>query len=129
MRRFTAARTAATADELWLLEHPPVYTLGQAGKDEHLLRSTAIPVRRIDRGGQITYHGPGQVMYPLVDLAARAHRRARPAAGAGGDRFLRRRRAAWKGGGPARPACTSPAAKIAALGLKVRSGCTYHGLR
>jgi lipoyl(octanoyl) transferase len=72
MQEFTASRNAATADELWLVQHPPVYTLGQAGKPEHLLHATEIPLVKIDRGGQITYHGPGQVVaYLLLDL----HRR------------------------------------------------------
>ena len=72
MQDFTAQRDAATPDELWLVEHPPVYTLGQAGKAEHLLHVTDIPLVKIDRGGQITYHGPGQVVaYPLLDLARR----------------------------------------------------------
>ena len=69
MRAFTAARTAGTADEVWLCEHPPVFTQGVAGKAEHVLDAGAIPVVRTDRGGQVTYHGPGQVVaYPLVDL-------------------------------------------------------------
>jgi lipoyl(octanoyl) transferase len=69
MKQFTVARTADTRDEIWLVQHPPVYTQGQAGKPEHLLRATDIPVVKIDRGGQITYHGPGQVvMYVLLDL-------------------------------------------------------------
>ncbi len=69
MRAFTAARTPETADEIWLCEHPPVFTQGIAGKDEHVLDAGAIPVVRTDRGGQVTYHGPGQVVaYPLVDL-------------------------------------------------------------
>ena len=130
MRRFTAMRTAASADELWLLEHPPVYTLGQAGKDEHLLRETAIPVHRIDRGGQITYHGPGQVIvYALLDLRRRG---------------LTVKRLVWlleqaviellaerkiEGGRRAgAPGVYVDGAKIAALGLRVRSGASYHGL-
>ncbi|MEP7303439.1 MAG: lipoyl(octanoyl) transferase LipB [Caldimonas sp.] len=69
MRAFTAARDADTADELWLCEHPPVFTQGVAGKPEHVLDAGVIPVIRTDRGGQVTYHGPGQVVaYPLVDL-------------------------------------------------------------
>src|SRR5262245_2598942 len=69
MRRFTDARTPDTPDELWLCEHPPVYTLGIAGKSEHLLAPGGIPVVPTNRGGQVTYHGPGQVVaYPLVDL-------------------------------------------------------------
>ena len=69
MQAFTDARTPATADELWLTEHPPVYTLGLAGRREHVLRDNGIPVVKVDRGGQVTYHGPGQaVVYTLVDL-------------------------------------------------------------
>lgn len=69
MRAFTAARRPDTADEVWLCEHPPVFTQGIAGKDEHVLDAGAVPVVRTDRGGQVTYHGPGQVVaYPLVDL-------------------------------------------------------------
>jgi lipoyl(octanoyl) transferase len=69
MREFTARRDADTPDELWIVEHPPVFTLGQAGKREHLLAPTDIPVVATDRGGQITYHGPGQVViYTLIDL-------------------------------------------------------------
>jgi lipoyl(octanoyl) transferase len=69
MRSFTAARAPETEDELWLVEHPPVYTQGVAGRDAHVLAAGDIPVVRTDRGGQVTYHGPGQVVaYPLVDL-------------------------------------------------------------
>ena len=69
MQDFTASRTAETPDELWVVEHPPVYTLGQAGKPEHILRDIGIPLVKIDRGGQVTYHGPGQVViYLLLDL-------------------------------------------------------------
>jgi len=130
MRLFTAGRSAATPDELWLLEHPPVYTLGQSGKDEHLLRSTAIPVRRIDRGGQITYHGPGQVIaYALLDLRRRGLTVKRlvwlleqaviELLGARGLEGVRR---------PGAPGVYVDGAKIAALGLRMRGGATYHGL-
>ena len=69
MQDFTAARMPETSDELWIVEHPPVYTLGQAGKPEHILKDIGIPVVKIDRGGQVTYHGPGQVViYLLLDL-------------------------------------------------------------
>ena len=69
MQDFTASRTADTPDELWIVEHPPVFTLGQAGKPEHILRDVGIPLVQIDRGGQVTYHGPGQVViYLLLDL-------------------------------------------------------------
>ncbi|MDE2598202.1 MAG: lipoyl(octanoyl) transferase LipB, partial [Rhodocyclaceae bacterium] len=75
MRDFTAQRNAATPDEVWLLEHPPVFTLGLAGKPEHLIGQTDIPVVNIDRGGQITYHGPGQlVAYLLLDLNRRPYK-------------------------------------------------------
>ncbi len=69
MQAFTAARTPATPDEIWLTEHPPIYTLGLAGRTRHLLRDAGIPALKVDRGGQITYHGPGQlVAYLLLDL-------------------------------------------------------------
>ena len=72
MMDFTAARTPETPDELWQVQHPPVFTLGQAGKPEHVLRDIGVPVVHIDRGGQVTYHGPGQaVVYLLVDLPRR----------------------------------------------------------
>src|SRR5258708_17193974 len=72
MRRFTDARGTTTPDELWALEHPPIYTVGIAGRAEHFPRSGEVPIERIDRGGQITYHGPGQaIVYALVDLARR----------------------------------------------------------
>ena len=134
MRAFTDARDAATPDEIWLTEHPPVYTLGLAGRREHLLRDNGIPVLKVDRGGQITYHGPGQLIaYTLFDL-----KRAR----LGVRDMVRRIEASvvqWldsvgisaygKGSAPGVYVATGLGeAKIAALGLKVRNGCTYHGL-
>ncbi|MEW6415595.1 MAG: lipoyl(octanoyl) transferase LipB [Pseudomonadota bacterium] len=130
MQAFTAARTADTPDELWLLEHPPVYTQGQAGKPEHLIAATGIPVVPIDRGGQITYHGPGQlVAYVLVDLRRRGYgiralvARMEQAVidvlaahGVVADRLA------------GAPGVYVAGAKIAALGLRVKHGCTYHGL-
>ena len=72
MRDFTAARNSVTPDEIWLVEHPPVFTQGLAGKDEHVLTAGEIPVIRTERGGQVTYHGPGQVVaYTLIDLQRR----------------------------------------------------------
>lgn len=130
MQAFTAARDADTPDELWLLEHPPVFTQGQAGKPEHLIADTEIPVVPIDRGGQITYHGPGQVVaYVLVDLRRRGYgvrelvTRMEQAvidllAGQGVTAVRR----------PGAPGVYVADAKIAALGLRVRQGCTYHGL-
>ena len=130
MQDFTAARTAETPDELWLVEHPPVYTLGLAGKPEHLLRATDIPVVKIDRGGQITYHGPGQiVVYLLLDLKRR---------GMGVKELVRRMEQAvidllaeYNVVAERRdkaPGVYVGNAKIAALGLRIKSGCCYHGL-
>jgi len=133
MQAFTAARDSDTADEIWLTEHDPVYTLGLAGRREHLLRDNGIPVLALDRGGQATYHGPGQlVVYLLFDL-----RRA----GFGVRDMVRRIEGAvveWLDslgiaayGKPSAPGVyvrTHAEAKIAALGLRVRQGCTYHGL-
>ena len=134
MQAFTAARTPATTDEIWLTEHPPVYTLGLAGRQRHLLRDNGIPAIGVDRGGQITYHGPGQlVAYLLFDLrrsqqGVRAMVRAIEAAvvewldSLGISAY----------GKPAAPGvytmATGVEAKIGALGLKVRNGCTYHGV-
>ena len=134
MQAFTDARAEASHDEIWLTEHPPVYTLGLAGRARHLLRDNGIPVVNVDRGGQITYHGPGQlVAYLLFDL-----RRLRR----GVREMVRRIETAvitWLRdfdidayGKPAAPgvyvARQGFEAKIAALGLKVRNGCTYHGV-
>lgn len=138
MQDFTSARDPATRNELWLTEHDPVYTLGLAGRREHVLRDNGIPVLKIDRGGQVTYHGPGQlVAYLLFDL-----RRA----GFGVRDLVRRIEGAvveWIGshgitahGKPSAPGVYVTRgsgedeidAKIAALGLRVRNGCTYHGL-
>ncbi len=130
MRRHTAARSASSKDELWLVEHPPVYTLGQAGKPEHLLRATDIPVIHIDRGGQITYHGPGQlVAYLLLDLRRRdltvsgLVRRIEQAAIdlLGSFHIAGARR-------PGAPGVYVDDAKIAALGLRIRNGRCYHGI-
>lgn len=131
MQAFTAARTADTADELWLVEHPPVYTQGLAGKPEHLPRvDNGIPVVKTDRGGQITYHGPGQVViYTLIDLRRR---------GLGVRPLVRKLERAViellahhgvsAEGREDAPGVYVGGAKIAALGLRVRNGCCYHGL-
>lgn len=130
MQDFTATRGPDTPDEMWLLEHPPVYTLGLAGKPEHLLRATDIPVVKIDRGGQITYHGPGQiVVYLLLDLKRRnigvkeLVRRMEQAVidllAGYGTKAERRDKA---------PGVYVGNAKIAALGLRIKNGCCYHGL-
>ena len=130
MERFTLERDAATPDEIWFLEHPPVFTLGMQGRREHLLAPGDIPVVQVDRGGQVTYHGPGQlVVYPLLDLRrlglgvrglVEALERAVIAtlAGYGITAFGR---------------CDAPGVyvaerKVAALGIRVKRGCCYHGL-
>jgi len=130
MRAFTNARDADTVDALWLCEHPPVFTLGQAGRAEHVLDAGDIPLVETDRGGQVTYHGPGQIIvYTLVDLRRRDY----------GIRDMVVRletaviRLLGEHGVLARGRRDAPGvyvgeAKIAALGLRVRRGCTYHGL-
>jgi len=130
MREFTATRTAKTPDELWLTEHPPVYTLGQAGKPEHLLRANGIPVVRADRGGQVTYHGPGQVVaYTLLDLRRRRVT-VRRLVGLLEDAVIDVLAAHGVHGArrPGAPGVYVAGAKVAALGLRVRGGCCYHGL-
>ena len=130
MQRFTDARTDATVDELWLVEHDPVFTLGQAGKDEHVLAPGDIPVVHVDRGGQVTSHGPGQIVaYPLVDLK-------RLKVGVRDyvcriEQAMIDTLAEWnihadrKDGAPG---VYIDGAKVAALGLRVKNGCSYHGL-
>ncbi|MFM2478203.1 lipoyl(octanoyl) transferase LipB [Celerinatantimonas sp. MCCC 1A17872] len=130
MHEFTEQRDATTADQVWLVEHPPIFTQGQAGKPEHLLNPGKIPVFQADRGGQVTYHGPGQMIaYLMLDLRRRKlgvralvsimeqavvktlehyHITAYPKADA--------------------PGVYVNGAKIASLGLRVRRGCSFHGL-
>ncbi|HLS98656.1 MAG: lipoyl(octanoyl) transferase LipB [Porticoccaceae bacterium] len=134
MKAFTEARDGSTPDEFWLVEHDPVFTQGQAGKEEHLLMPGDIPVVQVDRGGQVTYHGPGQIVgYPMLDIRRRdigvrelvsaienaivatlaaCHIEAYPKPDAPGV-YVR------KGQGEA---------KIASLGIRIRRGCSYHGL-
>ena len=130
MQKFTAQRTADSADEIWLVEHPPVYTQGLNGKSEHLLTPGAIPVVQTDRGGQVTYHGPGQLLaYVLVDLKRQ---------GWGIRDLVSRLEQAvidllhdYRIAASARrdaPGVYVNGAKIAALGLRVKRGCSYHGL-
>lgn len=130
MQRFTAERTRDTTDEIWLVQHPPTYTLGQAGKQEHLLQATPIPVVRIDRGGQITYHGPGQIVaYLLLDLRRwqiNVRELVRLIEQAVID-VLAEHGVKAEGRTDA-PGVYVNGAKIAALGLKIKNGCCYHGL-
>ena len=141
MREFNAQRTPDTDDELWLVEHPAVFTLGQAGRRAHLLAATSIPIVATDRGGQVTYHGPGQlVAYPLLDLRRlgiyvkelvfrieNSVIQTLQSFGVDGRRV------------PGAPGVFTPwpshapppfngLAKIAALGIKVAGGCSYHGV-
>ncbi|MDQ2068765.1 lipoyl(octanoyl) transferase LipB [Natronospira bacteriovora] len=130
MKQWTLARSGDESDRIWQVEHPPVFTLGLAGKREHVLAPGDIPVIDIDRGGQVTYHGPGQlVVYPLINLrrlklGVRALVEALEQAvidtlaGYGIDAANRRDA----------PGVYVEGRKIAALGLRVRNGCTYHGL-
>lgn len=136
MRAFTEARTAATGDELWIVEHPSVYTLGQAGDPAHLLQTdTGVPLVKADRGGQITYHGPGQVVaYLLLDirrrvltvrtLVTRIEEAVIETLAAYNLASVR------QPGAPGIYVAAGPnsGAKIAALGLKIRKGCCYHGV-
>jgi lipoyl(octanoyl) transferase len=130
MQAFTDQRGERTTDQLWLVEHPPVFTQGQAGKAEHVLSPGDIPVIQVDRGGQVTYHGPGQIVaYPLLDIRRR---------GLGVRELVNRLEEAiiqvlhhFKIDGSRRkgaPGIYVDGAKIASLGLRVRKGCTFHGL-
>ena len=131
MQNYTDQRDGSSADELWLLEHPPVFTQGQAGKAEHVLAPGDIPVVQVDRGGQVTYHGPGQLVgYVLIDLKR---------AGLGVRQLVTHIENTLVEllsdyGLAARPRADAPGvyldngAKIAQLGLRVRRGCSFHGL-
>lgn len=130
MQAFTDTRSNDTEDELWVCEHPPVYTLGQAGRSEHIHNAQDIPIIKSDRGGQVTYHGPGQVVvYTLVnlrragfgvrDMVTRLENSVVDTLAELGITALSRRDA---------PGVYVENAKIAALGLRVRKGSTYHGL-
>jgi lipoyl(octanoyl) transferase len=130
MQAFNQARTPETEDQLWLVEHPPVFTLGLAGRAEHVIAPGGIPVVKTDRGGQVTYHGPGQaVAYPLLDL-----RRAK----LGVKELVRRLEeavlqttAGYGVQGHRRdgmPGVYVDDAKIAAIGLRIARGCSYHGV-
>ena len=150
MRRFTDERSSATPDEIWLCEHDPVYTQGVAGKAEHLLDPGAIPVLQSNRGGQVTYHGPGQVVaYPLIDLQRlgiyvkeyvyrleQALLKTLEGLGVTGHRVAGAPGIYVRLADPfGHAALTGPRAdpfqglgKVAALGIKVSRHCTYHGL-
>ena len=130
MQAFTDSRDAQTVDEIWLLQHEPVFTQGQAGKDEHLLQQTSVPVVKTDRGGQVTYHGPGQlVAYLLLDLK-RLGLGVRQLVTVMEEALIATL-AAWQVSAYAKsdaPGVYVNDAKIASLGLRVRRGCSFHGL-
>ncbi|WP_130619857.1 lipoyl(octanoyl) transferase LipB [Dyella amyloliquefaciens] len=130
MSQFTNNRGPDTSDELWLLEHDPVFTQGQAGKAEHVLAPGDIPVVQVDRGGQVTYHGPGQIVgYPLIDLR-RAGVSVRELVNKI-EQSLIDTLAHWNIGAErleGAPGVYVAGAKVAALGLRVRRGCSFHGL-
>ncbi len=130
MQDFTDNRDESTQDEIWVVEHEPVFTQGQAGKEEHLLNTGDIPVVKVDRGGQVTYHGPGQlVVYPLVNIK-RANYGVRQLvtyieqsivdmlAAFGAEAYAK----------PDAPGVYINERKIASLGLRIRKGCSFHGL-
>ena len=130
MQAFTESRHEATEDELWIVEHPPVFTQGMAGKPEHILHTGAIPVVQIDRGGQVTYHGPGQlVVYTLIDFKRRGisvrnlvTRLENSIIATLADYGIA------AAADPKRPGVYVGAAKIASLGLRIKHGAVYHGL-
>jgi lipoyl(octanoyl) transferase len=130
MQHFTAGRGPLTPDEIWLLEHPPVFTLGQAGRIEHLKHDIGVPVVKVDRGGQITYHGPGQlVAYLLLDLARRRIK-VRELVSLIEQALidLLAQYGIVSARRPGAPGVYVDDAKIAALGLRVRQRGCYHGL-
>jgi lipoyl(octanoyl) transferase len=130
MRQLTDSRDADSPDELWLLQHPPVFTQGQAGKAEHVLAPGAIPVIQVDRGGQVTYHGPGQwVLYLMVDLR-RQQLGVRDLVNLIERSVVQllQEYAISAVNKPEAPGVYVAGEKIAALGLRVRRGCSYHGL-
>jgi lipoyl(octanoyl) transferase len=130
MQAFTDQRNEQVADEIWTVQHPPVFTLGQAGREEHVLAPGDIPVLKVDRGGQVTYHGPGQVIiYPLLDIRRLGisvrdlvHGIEQAIIDVLADYGVV---AARRDGAPG---VYVGEAKIAALGLRVRRGCCFHGL-
>jgi lipoyl(octanoyl) transferase len=130
MQAFTEQRDQNTRDEIWLLEHPPVFTLGMNGKVEHVLAAGDIPVVNIDRGGQVTYHGPGQlVVYPLLDLR-RLKLSVRDLVVALENAIVATV-AQWginAAGKREAPGVYVDGRKLASIGLRIRRGCSYHGL-
>jgi lipoyl(octanoyl) transferase len=129
MQRFTDSRHEETADEIWLVEHPPVFTLGLNASREHLLDPGAIPVVQIDRGGQVTYHGPGQlVIYPLLDLRRRRlNVRELVVALEESVVAYAAELGVTASGSRDAPGVYVAGAKLASIGLRIRRGASYHG--
>lgn len=130
MQDFTASRTAETEDEIWMLQHQPVFTQGMNGKPEHILNRNNIPVVEIDRGGQVTYHGPGQlIVYCLIDLKRKKFgiRQMVTALETAVIALLANKQIKALARKDA-PGVYVDDAKVAALGLRVKRGCSYHGL-
>jgi len=130
MQAFTEQRGAETPDEIWFLEHPPVFTLGMNAAPEHVLAPGDIPLVQIDRGGQVTYHGPGQlVVYPLIDMRRRGLgvRELVVALENGIIAMLASRNVVAVGRRDA-PGIYVESRKLASIGLRIRRGCSYHGL-
>jgi len=130
MQSFTNTRNPQQIDELWLLEHPPVFTLGQAGKPEHILKKSKIPIVHCDRGGQVTYHGPGQLIaYPLLDLrrlklsprqlVSKLEQTVIDVLASLNISAMNQAKA---------PGVYVDGAKICSIGLRIRRGCSYHGI-
>ena len=129
MKAFTDSRTPDTPDEIWLLEHPPVFTQGQAGKAEHLLATGDIPVVQVDRGGQVTYHGPGQLVgYLLIDLRRRKLG-PRDLVSHIEQAIVNTLQTLDIDSAPRAdaPGVYTHGKKIASLGLRIRNGCSFHG--
>ncbi len=130
MQQFTAERNAATPDEIWLLEHAPVFTQGQNGKAEHILQADTIPIVQTDRGGQVTYHGPGQLIaYTLIDIKRKAFTIRQLVTKL--EQAIIDLLAAYHIAATARrdaPGVYVAEKKICSIGLRVRRGCTYHGI-
>ena len=130
MQQLTDARSDATGDEIWFLQHPPVFTQGQAGKAEHVLAPGDIPVVQVDRGGQVTYHGPGQLVgYLMIDLR-RKKMGARDLVSAIEQSLVQTLAELEIESAPRAdaPGVYSDGRKIASLGLRIRHGCSFHGL-
>ncbi|HHL32363.1 MAG TPA: lipoyl(octanoyl) transferase LipB [Oceanospirillales bacterium] len=130
MQKYTDERDQYSLDQLWMVEHQPVFTQGQAGKAEHVLNPGGIPIIQVDRGGQVTYHGPGQiVIYPLIDL--KRHKMGIKALVNGIEEALIQTMQAYGINAKRKekaPGVYVEGKKIASLGLRVRKGCTFHGL-